>query len=77
MKRSTFRMEEGLTERLHALCRKHGLSREVFIEAMFEYVEADAQALAQVLTEADSKNDYRQQLANRKRAEAMMRKFCG
>jgi hypothetical protein len=77
VKRSTVRMEAALTERLHELCRQYGLSREVFIEAMFEYVEADVGILTQVLNEADLKNDYRQQIANRKRAESMMRKFGG
>ena len=76
-KRSTFRMEANLIDRLHTLCRHQGISREVFIEAMFEYVEAHPEALEQVLGEADQKNDYRQQLANRKRAEAMMQKFGG
>lgn len=76
-KRSTFRMEASLIDRLHTLCRRQGISREVFIEAMFEYVEAHPEAMEQVLAEADKKNDYRQQLANRKRAEAMMQKFGG
>jgi len=76
-KRSTFRIEADLIDRLHSLCRRQGISREVFIEAMFEYVEAHPEAMEQVLREADQKNDYRQQLANRKRAEAMIQKFGG
>jgi hypothetical protein len=36
-KRSTFRLESGLIERLHTRCRRHGLSREVLIEAMYDY----------------------------------------
>lgn len=35
-KRSTFRLESGLIERLHTRCRRHGLSREVLIEAMYD-----------------------------------------
>lgn len=75
VKRSTFRIEAALLDRLHALCREKGISREVFMEAMFEYMEANPDALEQVLGVAISKNSYRQQVANRKRAEAMMEKF--
>ena len=70
-------MEEGLTERLHSLCREQKISREVLMEAMFEYMEAHPEALKTVLGVAEEKNAYRQQIANRKRAEAMMQKFGG
>lgn len=76
-KRSTFRLEAGLIDRLHTFCRRQGISREVLIEAMYEYMEGDAEALAQVVAAASEKNEYRQQLANRKRAESMMSKFGG
>lgn len=76
-KRSTFRMETNLIDRLHAFCRRQGLSREVLIEAMFEYMEAHPEAMGQVVADAGVKHDHRQQLANRKRAEAMMQKFGG
>jgi hypothetical protein len=74
-KRSTFRLDADLIERLHSFCRHQGLSREVLIEAMYEYMEANPEALAQVVENASQKHDHRQQLANRKRAEAMMSKF--
>lgn len=74
-KRSTFRLDADLIERLHTFCRHQGLSREVLIEAMYEYMEANPEALAQVVENASQKHDHRQQLANRKRAEAMMSKF--
>jgi hypothetical protein len=74
-KRSTFRLDADLIERLHNFCRHQGLSREVLIEAMYEYMEANPDALAQVVENASQKHDQRQQLANRKRAEAMMSKF--
>lgn len=76
-KRSTFRLEAALIDRLHSFCRAQGLSREVLIEAMFEYMEANPDSLNQVVAEAASKHEYRQQIANRKRAEAMMQKFGG
>ncbi len=76
-KRSTFRLEAALIDRLHSFCRTQGLSREVLIEAMFEYMEDHPDALNQVVTEASNKHEYRQQIANRKRAEAMMQKFGG
>ncbi|WOD37350.1 hypothetical protein [Nodosilinea sp. E11] len=74
-KRSTFRLDADLIQRLHNFCRHQGLSREVLIEAMYEYMEANPEALAQVVDNASQKHDHRQQLANRKRAEAMMSKF--
>ena len=76
-KRNTFRMEADLIDRLHAFCRRQGLSREVLIEAMFEYMEAHPDAMGTVVARASQKHEYRQQLANRKRAEAMMQKFGG
>lgn len=76
-KRSTFRLESNLIERLHTFCRRQGLSREVLIEAMYEYMEAHPEAMDQVVIQAKAKNDYRQQIANRKRAESMMSKFGG
>ena len=75
VKRSTFRLEVGLINRLHQHCRESGISREVLIESMFEYIEANPGAMAQVMEKAEEKNAYRQQLANRKRAQAMMDKF--
>ena len=76
-KRSTFRLEVTLIDRLHSFCRTQGLSREVLIEAMFEYMEEHPEALNQVVIEAGNKHEYRQRIANRKRAEAMMQKFGG
>ncbi len=75
VKRSTFRLEVGLINRLHQHCKENGISREVLIESMFEYMEANPGAMAQVMTVAEEKNAHRQQLANRKRAQAMMDKF--
>lgn len=62
-KRSTFRLDANLIERLHNFCRHQGLSREVLIEAMYEYMEANPDALAQVVENASQKHDHRQQLA--------------
>lgn len=75
VKRSTFRLEAGLISRLHRKAQDHGISREVLVEAMYEYVEANPEAMAQVLSQAAQKNEHRQQLANRKRAQAMIEKF--
>ncbi|NEO34575.1 MAG: hypothetical protein F6K36_30125 [Symploca sp. SIO3C6] len=76
-RRSTFRLDATLIDRLHSFCRTQGLSREVLIEAMFEYMEDHPDALSQVVVEAGNKHEYRQRIANRKRAEAMMQKFGG
>ena len=75
VKRSTFRLEVGLIGRLHRLCQDNGISREVMIESMFEYMEQNPDALKQVVEVAEAKNALRQQLANRKRAKAMIEKF--
>lgn len=75
VKRSTFRLEVGLIGRMQRLCQDRKISREVMIESMFEYMERNPEALDEVLNVAESKNAYRQQLANRKRAKAMIEKF--
>jgi hypothetical protein len=75
VKRSTFRLEAELINRLHRLCKDAGISREVFIEAMFEHIETHPPALNQVLVDAAMKHEHRLQLANRKRAASMVKKF--
>ena len=75
VKRSTFRLEVGLINRLHRLCQDEQISREVMIESMFEYIEQNPESLEQVVSTAKVKNAHRQQLANRKRARSMIEKF--
>ena len=74
-KQSTLRLEQGVSDRLQDLCRSNELCREVLIEAMFEYCEANPEALQAVLSEAKAKNEYRQQIANLRRAQSMMQRF--
>ncbi len=74
-KQSTLRLELGVSSRLQQVCRENGICREVLIEAMFEYCEANPEFLSVVLSEAITKNDYRQQVANMRRAKSMMQKF--
>jgi hypothetical protein len=74
-KQGTMRLEVGVSDRLQTLCRKNGIFREVLIEAMFEYCEANPEALQVVLDEAKKKNEYRQTIANQKRAKSMMERF--
>ena len=62
-------------ERLAKLCTRHGLSREVLLEALFEYYETDDDALSFIIEQAKVKADLRQAIANRKRAKTMMDKF--
>jgi phage I-like protein len=64
-----------MSDRLQDLCRENGICREVLIEAMFEYTQANLDALQQVLSEARTKNEQRQQMANLKRAKSMMERF--
>lgn len=74
-KQTTLRLEQGMSDRLQDLCRENGICREVLLEAMFEYSEANPDILQQILTEAKSKNERRQQIANLKRAKSMMERF--
>jgi len=74
-KQSTLRLEQGVSDRLQALTRTEGLCREVLIEAMFEYCEAHPEAMEIVLEASRTKNEYRQQIANLKRAKSMMQRF--
>jgi hypothetical protein len=76
-KQSTLRLEAKLSDRLQALCREQGICREVLIEAMFEYCEQNSDVLSTILVVATEKNDYRQEIANRRRAKSMMEKFGG
>lgn len=74
-KQSTLRLEQGMSDRLQDLVRQHGLCREVVIEAMFAYCEAHPRAMQAVLAESQTKQAYRQQIANQKRAKSMMQRF--
>lgn len=74
-KQSTMRLEQGVSDRLQDICRDNGISREVLIEAMFEHCEAEPAVLKGVLAEAKRKNEHRQQIANQRRAQSMMKRF--
>ena len=74
-KQTTLRLEQGIGDRLQDFCRENDICREVLIEAMFEHCEANSEILQFVLAEAKGKNEYRQQVANQKRAESMMQRF--
>jgi predicted DNA-binding protein len=74
-KQTTLRLEQEISARLQELCRQNGICREVLIEAMFEYSEANQDALRNILSEARDKNEQRQQIANLKRAQSMMKRF--
>lgn len=75
-KQSTLRLEAQLIDRLSAVCRDNGISREVFIEALFKhYEEADPETRQAILIEAKRRGEQRQQVANFRRAQSMMQKF--
>jgi hypothetical protein len=74
-KQTTIRLESKIMERLTKLCTRHGLSREVLLEALFEHYETDDDALSFIIEQAKAKADLRQAIANRKRAKTMMDKF--
>ncbi len=74
-KQSTMRLEAGLSDSMQAICQDQRISREVLIEALFEYCEANPEAWQVVVTNAKLKADYRQKIANQRRAQSMMQKF--
>lgn len=74
-KQTTMRLEVKLSERLSSICRANDLSREVFLEALFEHYEVDPDARDKILVEAKIKGQQRQNLANLKRAQSMMQRF--
>lgn len=76
-KQSTLRMEAGLSDRLQTLCRSEGICREVLLEALFEYFETHPDSQQEIMSAAQAKNEHRQQLANLKRAQSMMKRFGG
>ncbi len=74
-KQSTLRLEAQLSDRLSAVCRDNGISREVLLEALFQHYELDPEAWKVILTEAKKRGEQRQQLANFRRAQSMMQRF--
>jgi len=74
-KQSTLRLEAELSDRLQNVCRANGISREVLIEALFQYYEGHAESQQEVLAEAQRRNEHRQQVANFRRARSMMQHF--
>lgn len=76
-KQSTLRLEAGLSDRLQALCRNEGICREVLLEALFEHFETHPDSKQEILSSAQAKNEHRQQIANLKRAQSMMKRFGG
>ncbi|MFP4134366.1 MAG: hypothetical protein ACLFTJ_09445 [Halothece sp.] len=74
-KASTLRLEEKIATELTQLCKEEGISREVVVEAMFLYCQNHPSVLEAVLEEARTRNEERQEISNRKRAQTMMKRF--
>jgi hypothetical protein len=74
-KQTTMRLEVQISDRLHDLCRSHGISREVLIESMFLKCEGDSELMKSVVSDAVQRNQQRVNAANRKRIQTMMGKF--
>jgi hypothetical protein len=74
-KQSTLRLETSLSQRLSEVCQDNELSREVLIEALFEYYSNDPEAWQAILAEAKRRGERRMQMANLKRAKSMMQRF--
>jgi predicted DNA binding protein len=74
-KKTTMRLDVGVSDRIQSLCKRHGISREVLIEAMFLHCEQENSVLEAVLSTAQERNEQRLSAANRKRAQTMIEKF--
>jgi hypothetical protein len=74
-KQTTMRLEVQISDRLHDLCRSHGVSREVLIESMFLKCEGDSELMQSVVSDAVRRNQQRVNVANRKRVQTMMEKI--
>lgn len=74
-KQSTMRLDTEISDRIQEACRVNGLSREVLIEALFLHYEANSEVWQKVINEAKKRAEYRQQIANLRRAKSMMEKF--
>ncbi len=74
-KQSTLRLEAELSDRLQAVCRENGISREVLLEGLFEYYESTPSARSEIIASAKRRGQQRQQVANFRRAQSMMERF--
>ncbi|MEB3191467.1 MAG: hypothetical protein VKL42_14090 [Snowella sp.] len=74
-KQSTFRIESKLLDRVAKICAKEGLGREVLFEALFEFYEKNIDVQQSILEQAKEKAEFRQAIANYKRAKTMIDKF--
>ncbi len=74
-KQTTMRLDAIISDRLSDLCKQHGISREVLIEALLVEFENNPDLQHPVLNEAQTRHAQRLQEANRKRAQTMMEKF--
>lgn len=74
-KQSTVRLETNLCDRLQAHCRKHKLSREVFIEALYLMYEAHPELQQVVIDTAKQRGKQRLALANKRRLDTNMKRY--
>lgn len=74
-KQTTIRLEVSLSQRLSQSATELGICREALIEALFEYWEEEQAAREVIIQAAREKNTVRQQVANYRRAQSMMKRF--
>jgi hypothetical protein len=74
-RQTTIRLEASVSKRLSDICRSYCISREVFIEALFENYESSPETWSLVISVAKTKNEQRMRNANFKRAKSMIQKF--
>lgn len=74
-KASTMRLDSEVAQGLSELCYQERISREVMVEALFGYFLSHPESREEILADARQRNEERVELANRKRAETMIKRF--
>ena len=72
----TIRLDSSISDRIADVCYQNKISKEVFIESLFEYYESNLQVQDWIIDNAKIKSSARQNLANTRRAKSMMKKFA-
>jgi hypothetical protein len=69
------RLDTAILERVNDACRTHGVSLDVFVEALFLQSEANKKVWDAVVKEAQRRNSIRKDIANQRRVAAQVKKF--
>ena len=68
----SLRIETSMNERLRAICFKHKISRETFLESACAYLFTNPDALKAVVEGGKERTKRRKELGTKRRAKAML-----